>query len=161
MKTGTTTLAGLVLISLVFSASHLYADITVAYPRNPATIHVTELAVDTPKCVSTKPYSTWSYNVTWKPVFNTWTQGVAPYMWKHYEVRSNGCLASIVMCDAMCQVVVSGCSWKVGIEWTKVAVYSTEEEGQSFGMSVISGMLRPPMKKVVTKKGTTVVCSNP
>lgn len=156
MKTGTTTLAGLVLISLVFSASGVHAELKVTYPPNPETPHVTELAIDTPKCDSTFPLSTWSYEVTWKPVYVTWQPSVQPYIWTHYEVASkNSCVHSIVICDGYCKVRVFGCSYKVTVGVTKVAVYWTEEETGSGGMSIIGGMLRPPMKRV----GTTVVCS--
>ncbi|MCC6139197.1 MAG: hypothetical protein IT389_01115 [Nitrospira sp.] len=120
------------------------AAIKVSPPTKPW--HVTQLAADTPICDSS---TTFSYNVTWKPVFETWNPKRAPHVWKNYIVKTYNCAeTSIIICDALCTTKASGCSIKQAVSWMRVSAFLTDDLTSTGSFMEISGILRPALALV-------------
>ncbi len=143
MKIGTTAFAALVLIPLVFSASQLYA-VSVTAPTK--AYHVNSTTADTATCDSV---TTYSYNVTWKPVFETWNQNRAPSVWTHYFVATRNCaVTSVIICGAMCTVRASGCDINIAYSWMKVGTYLNDGHTLTGSPMSIGGIPRPTPTRV-------------
>src|SRR5690349_11845461 len=72
------------------------SSIRVTRPSKPW--HVTDITASAARCDSPSSYT---FQVSWKPVFNTWTRepGRAPSVWKHYLVGTKSkCSLSQIMC---------------------------------------------------------------
>lgn len=152
MKQRSLVCSAVVIMSLVVSASPLYADIKVTPPVKPW--HVTQIATDAPRCDSP---TTYSYNVTWKPVYETWNQLRAPSVWTRYVVRTYNCAAtSIPICDALCTARASGCSIKQATSWMRISTILTDKEAPIGSFMEISGILRPALTRV----GKVMQCVN-
>ena len=152
MKQGIIVFAAAVIMSLVVPLSPLYADIKVSPPVKPW--HVTQIATDAPRCDSPQTYS---YNVTWKPVYETWNPLRAPSVWTRYVVKTYNCAAtSIPICDALCTVRASGCSIKQAASWMRISTILTDKEAPMGSFMEISGIPRP----VLTLVGKARQCVN-
>ena len=114
VKQGIILFAAAVIMSLVVPLSPLYADIKVSPPVKPW--HVTQIATDAPRCDSPQTYS---YNVTWKPVYETWN-----------PLRA------------------SGCSIKQAASWMRISTILTDKEAPIGSFMEISGIPRPVLTLV-------------
>ncbi|SPP63232.1 hypothetical protein [Nitrospira lenta] len=147
MKEKVTTVAAVVIMIFALSSSDLFADLKVTAPIKPW--HVTEIAADTPRCDSP---TTYSYNVTWKPVYETWNKLRAPSVWKSYVVQTYNCAeTSIIICDALCTTRATGCSIKQATSWMRIATVLNDERTAKGSFMQISGVLRPPLTVVDRK----------
>jgi len=132
------------IISIVCSTSDLFADLKISPPIKPW--HVTQITVDTPVCDSS---TTYSYNVTWKPVFETWNPNRAPSPWTHYLVRTYNCAeTSIIICGPLCTTRTSGCSIKQATSWMRISTFLNDDETSKGSFMEISGIPRPPLRLV-------------
>lgn len=144
MKQKIIVFSAVVIMSAALSASPLYADIKVTPPVKPW--HVTQIATDAPRCDSP---TTYSYNVTWKPVYETWNKLRAPSVWTRYVVKTYNCAeTSIPICDALCTARASGCSINQAASWMRISTILTDKEAPIGSYMQISSIPRPPLTVV-------------
>jgi len=126
---------------LVLSAG-LSADIKVTTPSKPW--HVTEITASKTQCDSP---TTYSFSVSWKPVFITWNPKILPRVWKHYIAGTKSkCTLSVIMCgDAVCTVKASECSIKYPLSLMRIQTYLDEDEKGRGSFMQIGGIPRPPL----------------
>jgi len=130
---------------ILFLSAGLLAAAKVSPPTKPW--HVTEVTADKPKCDSPLTYS---FTVSWKPVFITWNPKILPRIWKRYFASNKSkCTLSVIMCgDAVCTVKASGCTIKTSAALVRIQTYLDEEEKGRGSFIQIDGIPRPPLTLV-------------
>lgn len=138
--------------TLLFPAIDLYAQqlpappakISVTRPTKP--YHVTDITASGSTCDSPDTYS---FLVSWKPVFKTWRldPGAGPYIWKHYSAGTKSkCTMSVVMCgDAVCTVKASACTIKAGYSLVRIQTFLDDLEKSGSSPMQIGGIPRPTL----------------
>ncbi len=140
-------------LPLALTATCLYAEVKVTSPTKPW--HVTEITASVPRCDSPK---TFTYEVSWKPVFETWNPSRAPSMWPHYVVKTYNCAAtSEIHCQNHCIVRASGCSIRQGGSWMRIMTYLNDARTAKGSWMQIGGIPRPQLTWV----GRSWQCINP
>ena len=142
-----------IVAAILLLSTGLSADIKVTKPTKPW--HVTEITASKPICDSP---TTYSFSVSWKPVFITWNPKVLPRVWKHYVASTKSkCTLSVIMCgDPVCTMKASGCSIKVPLSLVRIQTYLDEDEKGKGSFMQIGGIPRPPLTLV----GKSWQCSN-
>jgi len=106
--------------------------------------HVTELTTSGSTCDSTDSYS---FMVSWKPVFRDWNlaPGAAPYIWKEYRASNqSGCDQSLIMCgDPVCTMQLSNCPISEPYGLVRVQTYLDDELKSTGSWIQIGGIPRP------------------
>jgi hypothetical protein len=126
---------------MLLLSSGLSADIKVTKPTKPW--HVTEITASKPVCDSP---TTYSFFVSWKPVFITWNAKILPRIWDHYVVGTKSeCDLSLIMCGDGCIVKASGCSIKYPLSLMRIQTYLDEDEKGKGSFMQIGGIPRPPL----------------
>ncbi len=120
------------------------AKISVTRPSKP--YHVTEITASEATCDSPDTYS---FFVSWKPVFKTWglAPGAGPYIWKHYSAGTKSkCTMSVVMCgDAVCTVKASACTVKAAYSLVRIQTFFDDLEKSGSSPMQIGGIPRPTL----------------
>src|SRR5262245_17385625 len=128
-------------VPLALAATYLCAEIVTTQPTKPW--HVTEITASLARCDSP---TTFSYDVSWKPVFETWNPARAPSLWPHYVVRTYNCAAtSVILCQNHCTVRASACSIRQSGSWMRISTYLTDERTSTGSWMQIGGIARPPL----------------
>lgn len=128
-------------VPLVLVASYLHADVRVTAPIKPW--HVTEITASLARCDSP---TTFTYEVSWKPVFETWNPARAPSLWPHYVVKTYNCAAtSVIHCQNHCIVRASGCSIRQSGSWMRIMTYLNDEKTSKGSWMQIGGIARPAL----------------
>ncbi len=118
--------------------------ISVTVPSKP--YHVTDITASGSTCDSPNTYS---FFVSWKPVFKTWglAPGAGPYIWKHYSAGTKSkCTMSAVMCgDAVCTVKASACTVKAAYSLVRIQTFLDDLEKSGSSPMQIGGIPRPTL----------------
>ena len=152
MNHRTTSVLVLLAAAGLFSTTDLYAQLSPAPPANirvtPPTkpYHVTDITASGSTCDSPDTYS---FLVSWKPVFKTWdlAPGQGPYIWKHYYAGTKSkCTMSVIMCgDSVCTVKASACTIKSPYSLVRISSFLDDLEKSGSSPMQIGGIPRPTL----------------